>query len=141
MSPIPILYVVLVTGDRAGYNMGTIARDMNDLQRIQKRNKNTEVLVICGGAPGVDTQCELAAKNCNLHTARVDALWPTRHQSAGPQRNTIMGTMAWLMEAKECLAYHSHFEESTGTRDMVKFCLRHGIKVKTRGFDIKDVRP
>lgn len=139
---------IVVTGDRDGYDQDVIDADMAGIAAIAKNPdrfpfpfppgseaSKFEFLIICGGAPGVDTQCELAAKKQNLHTARVDALWGTRHRGAGPQRNEVMAAM----EPAMCYAYHHKIAESTGTLGMVKLCHKLGVEITTRGFELEDV--
>lgn len=133
---LPELRFVGVTGDREGYDQDEIDFDMAGLRAWQKRTRGAEVVVICGRAPGVDTQCELSAHRHDLHTAAVQALWATRHRGAGPQRN---GVMAAFMPDK-VFAYHHDIKNSKGTFDMVGLCLDHGIPVFTRGFTLQQYK-
>jgi hypothetical protein len=113
------LYKVLMCG----------ARDWDDMQKIenvitsfkayvQQRSPTAELVIICGGAPGADTMARLAATKLDVHTAEVNALWGTRHRSAGPQRNSIMLSL----NPEVCVAFHHDISKSKGTKDMTRQC-------------------
>ena len=57
------------------------------LQRLVKQHGKTDLIILEGGAPGVDTIARQLCKKNGIHSARVDALWDKRGRSAGPQRN------------------------------------------------------
>lgn len=53
-----------------------------------------DVLVLSGGARGVDSMAVLAAKDCGLTTAVIEADWTRYGKSAGPRRNVEMVKLA-----------------------------------------------
>jgi hypothetical protein len=150
------LYVALVTGDRHWDDMSAVEADAAML--LKKHPKN-DLIVIHGGAPGLDTIWDIVANKNSIHRSKVDALWDTRYRGAGPQRNSVMGRLVFQamlgailadiptldyedemgVEFGQCLAYHNDIKKSKGTRNMVKWAIRHGIPVFPRGFKLKDV--
>jgi hypothetical protein len=97
-----------------------------EVRRLVKKHGENNLLIISGGAPGADTLAEICGKDNNVHVARVDALWETRHRSAGPQRNSVMVAM----EPDECIAFHVNIAKSTGTKDTLKKCRSARIPTK-----------
>jgi hypothetical protein len=150
------LYIVLVTGDRHWDDMRTVEADA---AMLLKQNLKSDLIIIHGGAPGLDTIWDIVANKNSIHRAKVDALWETRYRGAGPQRNSVMGRLIFQamlgsilseyptqdveeeahVEFGQCLAYHNDIRKSKGTRNMVKWAVRHGIPVFPRGFKLKDV--
>lgn len=108
------MYKVLICGDREWKKEYTIIvqREIKSLARAIGTDK---LLIIEGGAPGVDSLAKLAAQKMNIHVAEVEALWDTRGRSAGPQRNKIMA----LLEPDEVIAIHSDISKSKGTVGML----------------------
>lgn len=145
------VYAVLVTGDRDYTDMPVVEGDCAAL--LESHSKG-DLVIIHGGAPGLDTIWDIVAEKNSIHRLKCDALWATRYRGAGPQRNSVMGRVIFqLMYAAddyaeddtssptgECLAYHNNIKASRGTKNMVKWCLRHDIPVFPRGFKLKDVK-
>jgi len=115
------MYKVLICGDR-NYRSEypkVVKRVVRGL--VKKHGK--DLLLIEGGAPGVDSLVKIAGHQNDVHVAEIDALWKTRHHSAGPQRNKIMAQL----EPDEVIGIHVNFDESTGTVDMLKKAEKLGI--------------
>jgi hypothetical protein len=116
--------IVLVTGGRK-YGVGE-ARE-----RIDERNRIYEVmdailahygdiLVVCGGAPGLDSVVsELWCNDRAIHCAKVKAIWNKLGPSAGPIRNSMM----LKLRPDVCV----HFPGGPGTADMADKARRAGI--------------
>lgn len=110
-------------GDRNYAHRSAIRRELRKLIRKQG-TKN--LLIIEGGAPGADRMVKNECKMQDVHCATVDALWDTRHRSAGPQRNAVM----LALDPDEGVGFHEDIENSKGTKDMYNKLLNAGIKVK-----------
>jgi hypothetical protein len=111
---------VLITGDRNGVSEKLIEHELGLLKALHPK-----LIIIGGGAPGVDTQCKLWCYRNSVHFAEVKALWDTRHRGAGPQRNAAM---LWL-QPHEVHAFHHKIAESRGTKDMIKQATNAGVPV------------
>src|SRR3954454_21422380 len=108
-------FIMLVTGTRDGMSQKLVDKEIAAVSLA-----HPDLIVITGGAPGIDTQCKLACNRLNVHCAVMTALWDTRHQSAGPQRNTAMGLLVGWERLDLVLAFHPNLKKSRGTADMVK---------------------
>lgn len=116
------IYKVIICGDRKlreGYP--TLVRFV--IRRLVRQHGTTDLLIITGGAPGVDTLAKEIGNSLNVHVAVVDALWKSRGNGAGPQRNTIMRKL----DPDEVVGIHIDFEKSKGTIDMLRQADRFGI--------------
>jgi len=109
------IYKALFCGDRNWSSQAAIRREIRRLKLYCKRH-GYELVIIEGEAPGADILSRVTAEEENVHVARVAALWQTRHQSAGPQRNGIMAAL----EPHEAVAFHEDIRRSKGTKDMMK---------------------
>lgn len=117
-----IMHKALICGDR-NYRSEYALVIKRVVRRLVKKHGTKNLLLIEGGAPGVDSMVKVAGHLANVHVAEVDALWKTRHNSAGPQRNTIMAKL----EPDEVIGIHVNFDESTGTVDMLEKAEKLGI--------------
>lgn len=122
MKPI---YLALFCGDRDWTERAPILSRIRALKRKCARD-GYELVIVEGEAPGADLISRVTAEGENVHVARVAALWGTRHQGAGPQRNSIM----LALEPNEVCAYHSNLKKSRGTKDTVTKALKTGIPVR-----------
>lgn len=126
------LHKVLITGDRNWSTFGPIERYI----KIQKKRwGTTNLLIIEGGAPGADLMSKICAHAESIHVAQVDALWDTRHRSAGMQRNEVMR----LLEPHEVMGFHKDIKNSKGTKGMLKLALEADIPAFL--FDGRHTRP
>lgn len=116
------IYIVLVTGDR-NYKKAYVRMIKREMRKLVNEHGTTKLLVIEGGAPGVDTLTKKICESMNVHVAEVNALWDTRHASAGPQRNKIMAQL-W---PDEVIGFHVDISESVGTADMLAKVKKMGI--------------
>jgi hypothetical protein len=86
--------IVLVTGGRkyglGEHKEGRLQRNCiyNTLDAI--RAHYGEILLVCGGAPGLDAWSEQWGIDNRVHCAVVKAIWSKLGPSAGPIRNSIM---------------------------------------------------
>lgn len=118
---------VLIFGARDWSDKNMIMELIDEL--IGKYGKN-RLIIIQGGAPGADMLAEVCSDERGIHSARVKALWETRHRGAGPQRNDAM----LLLEPHEAYGFHEDIKnKSRGSKGMYKKCLTAGIKVEIRG--------
>lgn len=121
-----MLYKILITGGRDFKDVVYVANVVDifvfggpfrELDTVDKSN----LLVIHGGAKGVDLLADKACKKMGIHTAQIDALWDTFGRRAGPMRNNMMA----LLDPHYCLA----FPGGVGTRNMVSNCVSRNIPV------------
>lgn len=117
------MHKVLITGSRDWSPRELIAFD---LRRLLEVHGPTKLLVIHGGAKGVDITAGLVAQHLGIHTARVDALWDSYHKAAGPIRNGVM----LALDPDEALAYPRDLETSKGTANMIKLLSKAGVPTK-----------
>lgn len=115
------IYKVLICGDRNWDRSYTriLKREIRDL--IDEHG-TTKLLVISGGAPGVDSLAKKIAHSLNVHVAEIVPLWDKRH-GAGPQRNKMMAAL----QPDEVIAVHKNISESKGTASMLDIARKRGI--------------
>lgn len=118
-----MIHRVLVTGSRDWEPHDLMHKELAYLGSAYGFDK---LLIIHGGAEGVDLTAHKVAKDLGIHRARVDALWDTYYRSAGPKRNAIMLALA----PDEALAFHPWLEGSRGTKNMVAKLEKAGIPTK-----------
>jgi hypothetical protein len=120
-QPIEI-YKVLICGDREWKPVYAriIRREVRELARKHGTGK---LLIIEGGAPGVDSLVKTASRKLNIHVAEIDALWDTRGNGAGMQRNKIMAAL----RPDEVIGIHESIGESKGTAGMLEIAKALGI--------------
>lgn len=119
------LYKVLICGDR---NRKPYYKQMvrREIRRLKEEHGSTRLLLIAGGAPGVDTLVKEIGKEENVHVAEIDALWDTRNRGAGSQRNIVMASLY----PHEIIGIHSEISDSRGTKGMLDLAEEHGIPWK-----------
>lgn len=93
------------------------------LEEYRESHGPRELLVIQGGADGIDQVAATWCARRNVHCAEVKALWPHRHRSAGPQRNDAMVAL----EPDQALAVEV---EDGGTADCVDKARARGVPVE-----------
>lgn len=81
---------------------------------LKQHSRFPEIVVISGGATGVDTEAEYAAFELGLEFKLFRAKWDVHGKSAGPRRN---GEMAH--DADEVIAIHPE-QIGVGTADMIR---------------------
>jgi YspA, cpYpsA-related SLOG family len=114
---------VLITGARSYENPVPIERA---IARLVSRYGINRLLIITGGAPGVDTLAKHAAVSLGVHCAEIKALWDTHHRAAGPIRNAVMLSL----QPDLVLAFHWSLDDSKGTLNCVQAARKAGIPVK-----------
>jgi hypothetical protein len=116
------LYKVVICGDRnrKAYYPTIVRREIRALKAIYGP---TKLLLIAGGAPGIDTMVKEIGNEEDIHVAEIDALWNTRGRGAGPQRNLIMASL----RPHEVIAIHASISESKGTARMLEIATKNGI--------------
>lgn len=118
--------LVLVTGGRK-YGLGEhkTGRDQrNHIYHTMDAIKAHygEIMVICGGAPGLDSVIsELWCNDKAVHCAKVKAIWNKLGNSAGAIRNSMM----LKLRPDICV----QFPGGVGTADMAAKAKRAGIPV------------
>lgn len=117
---------ILICGPRSWTNPGPIGVIID---RELETTRKEDLLVIVGGAAGVDLLTEPVCHSRGVHTARVQALWDTYHRGAGPRRNGVMLSL----EPHQVYAFHfsreSLWENGSGTGRCVKQALAKDIPV------------
>lgn len=117
------IYKVLMSGSVHWANSSAVRRELKKL--IAKHGK-TNLVVISGKAPGLDTIAKIQCDNLDVHCCEVGALWQTRHRAAGPQRNDIM----LALEPDEVQCFHENILKSRGTKDTHDKAKKLGIKTR-----------
>lgn len=116
--------LVLVTGGRK-YGLGDHAEGRRQRTHIYDsmdaiKAHYGEIMVICGGAPGLDSVVsELWCNDKDVHCAKVKAIWNKLGPSAGPIRNSMM----LKLRPDVCV----RFPGGVGTADMAAKAQRAGI--------------
>ena len=130
--------VVLVCGDRHWNNLAKIVKALR-----HEHEKIPISFVVEGGAPGADKLGKKAAMLLGIQPVECEALWDYYGKSAGPIRNQHQLNLAKelaveggnLRFSKQrinmvVLAFHSDFNNSRGTKDMVTRAKKAGVEVK-----------
>lgn len=105
-------------------------RDFNDYELVKKEAdiyiteiNPTEIIIISGGAKGVDALGEKYAKENNLQVEIFKADWSKFGRAAGPKRNAEM--------AKNCTHLLSFWNGlSKGTKSMISLAKKQNKTVK-----------
>lgn len=121
-------YRVVVTGDRNWPDNGWFAIKERMTSIADDALCAPEyVLIITGGARGVDTQADLCASILSYKTHVVHAEWDKYGKKAGPIRNIRM-----LEQYKPhlVLAFHNDLENSKGTKHCVNQARAREIEVE-----------
>lgn len=118
-----MIHKVLMFGSRDWTNRGVIRRE---LRKLIEKHGTKDLVIIEGKARGADTISGELAKERNVHVVEVGALWDTRYNSAGPQRNAIMAAL----EPHEAIGFHPDINASKGSADMKRKCEAHKIPVR-----------
>ena len=106
------VHKVIICGDREWHSQ--YGAEIRRVVRKLKRDHGRRLLIIQGGASGVDEITARCAEKEGVHCAEVNALWQTFGRSAGPQRNRIM----LALEPDEVIGFHLNWKGSKGTEDM-----------------------
>ncbi|SIO15935.1 Protein of unknown function [Singulisphaera sp. GP187] len=122
---------VLVTGDREWACLG-IAEAI--VTRLTARY-GPELVIVHGGAKGVDLSFELAAREQELATEVHEPDWEKHGRKAGPIRSQEMVDLG----AELAIAVHRDLAGSRETKDRVRRCLEAGIPVWL--IDSEEVKP
>jgi hypothetical protein len=109
---------VLICGDRNYSNRDKIRKFLESL--------DTGDIVIQGYCRGADMIAHEEATNLQMISISVPAQWNLYAKSAGPVRNQ---KMLDLFRPHFVAAFHDDFDNSRGTRDMVKRAKNAGIEV------------
>lgn len=116
--------LVLVTGGRK-YGLGEDdegRRMRNHIYATLNAIKEHygEIMLICGGAPGLDAWAQQWANDMKIHCAVVKAIWNKLGNLAGPIRNSMM----LKLRPDVCVA----FPGGPGTADMVEKARAAGVQ-------------
>ncbi len=119
MTTTKLRQIILVCGDRKGFDIHRI------MQWVSKLPKDT--VVVHGDCQGVDEQAGSAARNHELEVHSYPADWAKYGRAAGPIRNQQM-----LDDEQPNLvvAFHSNFEKSKGTKNMLEQADKRGIPIE-----------
>ncbi|WP_406693502.1 DUF2493 domain-containing protein [Singulisphaera sp. Ch08] len=122
---------VLVTGDREWACLG-IAEEI--VTRLASRY-GPELVIVHGGAKGVDLSFELAAREQDLATEVHEADWKKHGRKAAAISSQEMVDLG----AELAIAVHRNLAGSRETSDRVRRCLEAGIPVWL--IDSEEVKP
>lgn len=112
---------VLICGDRHLHNWPGMNRLIGKLVKRYGRGK---LIIIHGGAPGIDRQARDVARKHSVHSCEVTALWQTLGRSAGAIRNRAM----LALEPDIVIGIHHDLSRSLGTRDMLERARKGGVR-------------
>lgn len=114
----------LVTGARSWENPKPIEKVLKRLISIYGSQR---LIIITGGAPGVDTLVRRICEENFVHVLEMKALWNSGYgRGAGPIRNSMM----LELDPDAVFAFHWDLKDSKGTRDCVEQARKRGIPVK-----------
>jgi len=114
---------VLICGDRNWHEVMPIRRVILELHK----KWGNRLVIIEGGARGVDTLAHHEALKRGIPVMTFDAPWELLPKAGGPVRNK------WMLKIgkpHEAYAFHPDLTKSKGTKDMVELLEKAGIKVK-----------
>jgi len=114
--------VFVFTGARSWEASGPIIKVLRKLAGTYGANR---LLIVEGGAPGVDTLTRHACKKLGIHCATIPALWDSHNRAAGHIRNEVL---LWLCP-EAVIAFHWDLNDSKGTADMVRRARRKDVRV------------
>jgi YspA, cpYpsA-related SLOG family len=117
-----LIHKVIICGERT-YREIYAKPIIRTLKSLVKAHGRDNLLIIEGGAPGVDSMVRKAAYAQGIHVAEIEALWSVRGVSAGPQRNKVMAAL----DPDEVIGIHVDISHSSGTADMLKLADRRKI--------------
>ena len=82
------------------------------------------LIVIEGGAPGVDTVTRKVCEELHVHCLEMKALWNFHSHGAGPIRNRMMLSL----DPDLVIAFHWDLNDSKGTKNCYEQAQKLGIK-------------
>lgn len=112
---------VIITGDRS-WNCLKLASHI--VQRLLASHGGS-LVIVHGGASGVDQSFEDACKELGVQTEVHPANWTLYGKSAGPIRNQKMVALG----ADHVIAVHRNLDKSRGTLDCIRRAIKTGIPV------------
>jgi hypothetical protein len=112
---------ILITGDRH-WSCDDLAKQI--VNRLLARY-GPELVVVHGGAPGVDQSFHVACRELGITVEPHLADWKGLGNIAGPTRNREMVAAG----ADLCVALHRSLESSRGTKDCIRQAIAAGIRV------------
>lgn len=118
--------IIAVTGPRTWENQRPVDKVMDVLAKTYGPTRT--LILVEGGAPGLDRLVKKSAQARAIHVATVDALWDRYSHAAGPIRNVMM-LKAFAVDL--LLAFHWDDPPSTpGTKRMLMAAYDLGVPVK-----------
>lgn len=112
---------VLICGDRHYNNPKMVTTIISGLKYLL----HDDLIIIEGEAAGADTIAKNVARALNVKVEAFPADWATHGRAAGPIRNKQMLEMG---RPDMVFAFHDDFENSKGTRNMVKQAVKRGTE-------------
>lgn len=112
---------VLITGSRAWENPEPIRKV---LKRLVANYGIARILVIEGGAAGVDYHSKMICEELGIHCLEMKARWNMYNRAAGPIRNEMMLSL----DPHIVVAFHWDLEDSKGTKQCYESAKKKGIK-------------
>jgi hypothetical protein len=115
------MIVVVVSGSRSLHIYGVIR---HVFQRIQEAHPGKEVVLINGGAHGVDTDAKIAASSLDWYVETYEPDWRPNgayDNAAGHKRNAKMVALANRKEAEAIygIVFMDRFHPTPGTNGMI----------------------
>ena len=114
-------FYLLVVGSRSLTMYSLIETYLNRL--VQERLQGYDIVVVSGGAKGVDTMAERWADNYGYKKVIMPANWETEGNSAGFKRNVRMHQFIAEKEHKLVVAFWDGV--STGTAHNFELCTKY----------------
>lgn len=120
---------VLICGDRHWYDYALVKQEIEEFIA----NVDSIECIIEGGAHGADFCGKMAAVELSIPVEEFPADWEREGKRAGPIRNQKMlteGRPDWV------LAFHDNFDNSKGTRSMIRLAEKAGVPYSIIKHDI-----
>ena len=112
---------VIIAGCRYFVDYGFLRDKCNVL--LSEKTKLFNIVVVSGGAFGVDQLGEIYAEECGYSVQRYPADWAKNGKAAGPIRNAKMAD-----NADALIAFWDG--QSRGTKNMIEVAKNRGLKVR-----------
>lgn len=116
---------VIIAGSRKYNDYTTLKAKCDYLLSRKLTDPDCKVIIVSGGATGVDTLGERYASERGLDVERHPADWDKYGRAAGPKRNAEMADIADAL-----IAFPKAGEENRGTLNMIQTARNKGLLVR-----------
>jgi len=104
-------------------------RNYNNYEKIKEIIKEIRPsCIVQGGANGADFLAKKSAKELKIECKEYKAEWKKYGKKAGVIRNRLM--LDENPDIEIVIAFHEDIEASKGTKDMINYAIKKGVKIK-----------